>query len=386
MLASSIALTSKLPGVGKSIFTQMSELAHEHQAINLSQGFPDFPIDPYLSVEVSNQVAANRNQYAPSAGTLELRQAIADYFQKHHGQAYEPQNEVLVTAGATQALQSAIQALVKEGDEVIIFTPAYDCYAPLVELAGGTPVYCKLRYPDYDIEWSELKKLLNRKTKCIILNTPHNPSGKIISQTDVDELIKITEGTDIFILADEVYHNVVFDGNKHLSMSSIPKLAERSVVVGSLSKMLHVTGWKVGFCLAPKVIMKEILKVHQYTVFSVNTPVQLAIANYLGAHAATVDNAQQVYERKRNVFIQAMQGSKIGVLPCEGSYFCLIDYSQVSEADDVSFAKELVVKHKIATVPLSVFYNKPEQNKVLRVCFAKDDSILQQAAQVLHSL
>lgn len=386
MLASSISLQTKLPAVGKTIFSKMSEMALKHGAINLSQGFPDAVIDPLLHEEVSIAIGKNNNQYAPAAGTIELRESIANYAKHHFEQSYQPSSEVLITSGATQALQSSIMALVKEGDEVIIFTPAYDSYAPAVEMAGATPVYCRLKYPDYNIDWNEFKKLVNRKTKMIILNSPHNPSGRVLNTKDIDELIRITDGTDIIILSDEVYHNILFDGKSHHSVASYPKLAERSVVVGSLGKMLNVTGWKVGFCLAPKVILSEILKVHQYTVFSVNTPTQLGIANFLNKYPERVSSMVSNLQLKRDLFIQAISGGKFKALPCEGSYFCLLSYKNISEQNDIEFSEMLVKEHGVSAIPLSVFYHKPEENAVLRFCFAKEDSILLEAANRLNKL
>ncbi|MGB0166008.1 MAG: methionine aminotransferase [Luteibaculum sp.] len=386
MLASSVAVHSKLPHVGQTIFSKMSAMAQQFGAINLSQGFPDFPIDPALSFEVANYMATLHNQYAPSNGTEELRTSVSALIRDMYGQSYDPKTEILITAGATQAIQSTIQALVKEGDEVLLFTPAYDCYAPLVELSGATPVYCQLKFPDYSIDWNECKRLLNRRTKLIILNSPHNPSGRAIGAKDVDELIKITEGTDIIILSDEVYHNVVFDGRKNYSLSAVPKLAERSIIVGSLSKMLHVTGWKLGYCLAPKVLLTEISKIHQYTVFSVNTPMQLGVASYMEKNRAKILTAASLYQSKRDVFLNAIKGGKFKALPCHGSYFCLLDYSEVSDLEDVEFTEWLVENHGVSTIPLSVFYNKPEQNKVIRVCFAKGDDILLAAANKLNAL
>ena len=386
MLASSVSLHSKLPAIGQTIFSKMSEMAQKFGAINMAQGFPDTALDPSLKEEVLAAMELELNQYAPAYGTLELRKSIANYAKKVFEQAYDPNKEILVTSGATQAIQSSIQALVKEGDEVIIFTPAYDCYAPLVELAGATPVFCRLKFPDYSIDWTEFKRLLNRRTKMVIVNTPHNPSGRMLTEADIDELIKLTEGTDVVLLSDEVYHNIVFDGKEHKSLASYPKLAERAVIIGSFGKMLNVTGWKVGFCLAPKVILQEIVKVHQFTVFSVNTPVQLGIANYLSKYPEKVQLSIADLESKRDIFIKALKPGKFKVLPCEGSYFCLLDYSKISDMDDEEFAEQLCKEHGVAAIPLSVFYHNPEQNKVLRFCFAKDDAVLLAAAEKLNSL
>ncbi|TXC78986.1 methionine aminotransferase [Luteibaculum oceani] len=386
MLASSVSLQTKLPAVGKTIFSKMSEMALEYGAINLSQGFPDAQLDPLLQEEVTKAMLANKNQYAPAAGTLELRTAISKYAKRQFEQSYDPQSEVLITSGATQALQSAITALVKEGDEVIIFTPAYDSYVPAVELAGATPVYCRLKYPDYSIDWKEFKRLVNRKTKLVILNSPHNPSGRLLSSADIDQLIRLTDGTDILILSDEVYHNILFDGKDHHSMASYPKLAERSIVVGSLGKMLNVTGWKIGFCLAPKLILSEILKVHQYTVFSVNTPMQLGVASFLEKYPNKINELLSPLQAKRDLFVKEISKGKFKALPCDGSYFCLLNYSEISDEDDVKFSEWLAKEVRVSAIPLSVFYHNPEQNKVLRFCFAKEDDVLIEAAKRLNAL
>ncbi len=360
-------------------------MASKHGAINLSQGFPEADLDPVLRKEVFAAVKAEKNQYAPAMGTIELREAVANYAKRNFEQSYDPKKEVLITTGATQALQSSIGALVREGDEVIIFTPAYDCYAPLVELAGGTPVYCRLKFPDYSIDWTEFKRLLNRKTRMVIVNTPHNPSGRMLGQADIEEFIKLTEGTDILLLSDEVYHSITY-GKEHLSFASFPKLAERSIIVGSFGKMLNVTGWKMGFCLAPKVILQEILKVHQFTVFSVNTPIQLGIANYLNKHPELVEQGVASLIKKRDLFINALKPGRFKCLPCEGSYFLVVDYSAISKEDDVTFSEKLCSEHGVSAIPLSVFYHNPEQNHVLRLCFAKDDEVLLAAAERLNKL
>ncbi len=362
----------------------MSALANEHRAINLSQGFPDFPVDPVLVNLVDKYMKLGYNQYAPMPGILELREIVSDFIFRQSSYRYDPKTEITITHGATQAIATAISSTIREGDEVIIFTPAYDCYAPLVELNGGTPIYVQLKHPDYSINWDAFKVQLNHRTRMVILNTPHNPSGTVISKNDLQQLQDLLQGSDILILADEVYEQIVFDENSHHSVSSFPNLASRSFKVGSFGKTLHATGWKLGYCAAPELLMSEFRKIHQYQVFSVNTPMQYAIAEYI-SNEAHLDIAKG-YEHKRNVFLESIAQSGFKPLASQGTYFQLLDYSAISQKHEVDFAEELTIQHGVAAIPISVFYHIPQENKVLRFCFAKGEETLQKAGRLLSSV
>ncbi|MEQ9263417.1 MAG: methionine aminotransferase [Owenweeksia sp.] len=381
---SQVRITSKLPQSGDTIFSTMTALANMHGALNLSQGFPDFEVDPILIDLVHKYMRQGANQYAPSAGVPALREVISHSRKARHGALYHPETDITITAGATQAIAAIITASVREGDEVILFTPAYDCYAPYVELNGGIPVYVKLGFPDYRVDWQQVKKVLNHRTRMIIVNTPHNPSATVFTQSDLDHLEEVTSGSNILILSDEVYEHIVFDGLSHVSVSERPELLKRSFVVGSFGKTLHITGWKTGYCLAPEALMAEVRKVHQFMVFSVNTPVQLALAEYLWQEKAT--DVSAMYQEKRNIFLDSLQGSRFKALPSQGSYFQLLDYSEVSDMDDIEYARQLTIEQGIASIPLSVFYNTPTDHKVLRFCFAKKQETLQQAGSLLVKL
>ena len=379
------SLHSKLPRVRASIFSKMSLLAKKEKALDVSQGYPDFDCPQELKRLVAEKIQAGNNQYAPMPGVLELRKMISEKTEKLHRQKYNPETEITVTSGATQAIYTAISAIVNEGDEVIIFTPAYDCYQPTVEINGGVPVFVRLQGPDYKINWEEVKKLVSQRTKMIIINTPHNPTGTLMTEQDMQELEKITHNSDIIILSDEVYEHVVFDGKRHLSVSSFPNLAARSFVVFSFGKTYHTTGWKIGYCLAPKQLMKEFQKAHQYTVFSVNHPIQLAYAEFMKEE----DHYLQLgtfYQKKRDYFLKLIKDSRFTFTPSQGSYFQLLDYSKINEETDVAFAEKLVKQNKISSIPVSVFYNKPIDSHVLRFCFAKKDETLERAAEILNKL
>lgn len=378
-------ISSKLPKVGTTIFTVMSKMANDFNAINLSQGFPDFPVDPKLIELVNHFMQKGYNQYPPMAGIMPLREGIAAKTEQLYGAQYDPESEVLVTAGATQAIFTAIQALIKEEDEVIIFTPAYDCYAPAVELAGGKTIYVPLEAPDFKIDWEEVKKLVTRRTRMILMNTPHNPTGTTWKQEDLIHLERITSGNDILILSDEVYEHIVFDGEEHQSVAKYPNLAERSIIVGSFGKTFHATGWKVGYALAPKNIMAEIRKVHQYNVFTVNHPVQYALAEYL-KDSSNYNEVSAMYEEKRNFFLHSISGSRFTTIPSAGTYFQLLGYDQLSDKNDIEFAEELTKEHGVASIPISVFYHNQVQNSMLRFCFAKENETLEKAAEILVKL
>lgn len=376
---------SKLPKVGTTIFTKMSAMANKHEALNLSQGFPDFPIDPKLIDCTLKAMKSGYNQYAPMPGLIGLREAIAKKIEDAYSIAYHPETEITITSGATQAIFTAIAAFVKEEDEVIIFTPAYDCYQPAIELVGGKPVFVQLKSPDYKINWEEVKKLISQRTRMIIINTPHNPTGTLLSEEDLKELEKITAHSEIIILSDEVYEHIVFDGQKHASICRNKGLADRSIAVFSFGKTFHVTGWKMGYCIGPKQLMVEFRKVHQFNVFSSNHPLQHALTEYLN-DSENYLSLSSFYQKKRDVFLSAITGSRFKVIPSKGTYFQLLDYSSISDQNDVMFAERLVHEYKIASIPVSVFYNSPLDEKVLRFCFAKKEQTLEEAAKILSKI
>ena len=380
-----IHIKSKLPLVGTTIFTIMSALAVEHDAINLSQGFPDFSCKDALQDLVYKHIKAGHNQYAPMAGLPLLRRLLAEKVMKLYNFPLHPEHEVTITAGGTQAIYTAINAFVHRGDEVIIFEPAYDCYIPAILMAGGSPISGPLQYPDYSIDWNHVKKLITAKTKMIVINTPHNPSGKILGREDMKALEKITENTDIIVLSDEVYEHIVFDEASHESVWKHEKLAKRSLAVYSFGKSYHVTGWKMGYCMAPEYLMKEFRKVHQFLVFSVNTPFQHAIAEYLQQSDDYLE-LNQFYQEKRDFFLSAIKQSRFEILPSKGTYFQLLSYKKISEELDTDFAVRMTIEHKVASVPLSVFYKSKEDNKVLRFCFAKGKDTLEKAAEILSKI
>lgn len=379
------SISSKLPKVGTTIFTIMSRLASEENAINLSQGFPDFPVDQYLIDLVHKHMSAGKNQYPPMAGIMSIREQISEKMEKAYGVSYDPESEITITAGGTQAIFTAITALISEGDEVIIFTPAYDCYAPAIELVGGTPIYIQLSSKDYSIDWKQVKKVVTRRTKMILINTPQNPTGAIISDKDIQELIKITRGNDILVLGDEVYEHIVFDGNRHQSMALYPELANRSIIVYSFGKTFHVTGWKTGYVVGPANLMVEFRKVHQFNVFTANGPIQYALSEYM-QNPQTYLGVSEMYQRKRDVFISAVNASRFKLKPSKGTYFQLLDYSAISDEEDQDIAVRLAKEFKIASIPISVFYHNPVQNNVLRFCFAKEEETLLRAGDILTKI
>lgn len=376
---------SKLPKVRTTIFTKMSQLSNQENAVNLSQGFPDFNCDLRLVELVTKYMRNGQNQYAPMAGVLRLREKIAEKTLALYGTAYHPESEITITAGATQAIYTAIASVVNEDDEVIIFTPAYDCYEPAIELNGGKAVYVLLTAPDYKVNWNQVKKLINQRTKMIIINTPHNPTGTILTENDLQQLEKLLVNTDIIVLSDEVYEHIIFDQQQHQSVARFPMLAERSFIISSFGKTYHTTGWKVGYCLAPKELMAEFRKAHQYIIFSVNTPVQLAYADYMDDQDAYL-SLGDFYERKRDIFTAAISNSRFKILPSAGTYFQLLSYDSISEEKDTDFAVHLIKEYKIASIPVSVFYNIANDQKVLRFCFAKSEETLAQAAEIINKI
>ncbi len=377
-------IKSKLPKIGTTIFTVMSSLAAEQKAINLSQGFPDFEASEDLIRLVNEFMKKGMNQYAPMQGILPLREKLAEKTEDLYGISYNPDSEITITSGGTEAIYTAITAIIREGDEVIVFEPAYDCYVPAIELAGGIPVYISLKAPDFSIDWKELKKVINHKTKMIIINTPHNPTGTVMTAEDMSELEKIVAGTEICILSDEVYEHIIFDNLRHESVLYYPLLAERSFVVFSFGKTYHTTGWKIGYCFAPAYLMVEFRKVHQFVVFSANTPLQYALAEFLKNknYLALSD----YYQKKRDYFLTLIKGSRFKYIPAKGSYFQCLDYTSLSDEKDTAFAIRLTKEFKIASIPISVFYHNEKDNKILRFCFAKKNETLEMAAEKLCSV
>ncbi|MES2627740.1 MAG: methionine aminotransferase [Bacteroidota bacterium] len=384
-MRSAVSTESKLPLTGVSIFAKMSALANEHGAINLAQGFPDFHCDPELIRLVNKAMSDGHNQYAPLAGVPALREIIAAKTEKLYGASYAPLTEITITSGATQAIFTAITALIRQDDEVIIFSPAYDCYEPAIDLAGGKTVHVTLKQPDFSIDWTEVRRLVNPKTRMIVLNTPHNPTGAVLNMEDMRELEKITEDSNIIVLSDEVYEHIVFDGQQHLSVSRFPKLAERSLVVSSFGKTFHNTGWKMGYIIAPQELMNEFRKVHQFNVFSANTPVQVALAEFLKDEERYL-SLNNFYQDKRDFFASAVGASRLTFTPARGTYFQLLDYSALSDKTDVEYAEELTIKHKLAAIPISVFYPTDPGSRLLRFCFAKGEETLEKAAEILNKL
>lgn len=376
---------SKLPNAGTTIFTVMSKLAADNNAINLSQGFPDFQCDNELIGLVNKHMLAGNNQYAPMAGLMSLREAIAVKTEDLYSAKYDPETEITITAGATQAIFTAISAVIREGDEVIIFEPAYDCYQPAIELNGGKTIYLQLKAPNYLIDWEQLKKVVNYRTKMIIINTPHNPTGSIMTASDMAKLEKLTKGTDIIIVSDEVYEHILFDGYEHQSVARYPKLAERSFIISSFGKTFHATGWKMGYCVAPKNLMAEFRKVHQFLVFCCNTPIQHALAEYLKTKSNYTELGK-FYQKKRDYFTRLIKDSNFKFEPASGTYFQLLRYNAISKEKDSSFAMRLTKEFGIASIPISVFYHNNVDNKVLRFCFAKKEETLEKAAEILNRI
>jgi len=375
-------IKSKVPNIKTSIFAIMSSMAQEYNAINLSQGFPNFEISKELISLVNKSMLAGHNQYAPMAGVLSLRKKLSLKAEKLYGKKYNPETEITITAGGTQALHSTISTIIKEGDEVLIFEPAYDSYAPVVKLNGGRPVYVKLKYPNFSIDWEEVNKLVNSKTRLIILNSPHNPSGKVFSDADMQSLKRLVIGTKILILSDEVYEHIIFDGHKHNSVAKYPELIDRSILVFSFGKMYHATGWKIGYCMAPEAIMKEIRKVHQFVVYAANTPIQYAIAEYLDKEEEYLQ-LSSFYQKKRDYFNSLLTEIGFELTPASGTYFQTVNFSAYSDETDFQLAERLTKKYGIAAIPMSSFYHNEENSGTLRFCFAKTDKMLADAAEKL---
>ena len=377
---------SKFPGVGTTIFTVMSEMASDYGAINLSQGFPDFDGPPELMERLSWHICHGHNQYAPLAGVPELKQQIARKVHDLYGAEVAPDAEVAVTPGATEALYCAITACVYPGDEVIVFDPAYDTYAPCVSLNGGISRHIPMSYPDFAIDWQRVGETINDRTRLIILNSPHNPSGTVWSEEDIRELRRVIDGKDILLVSDEVYEHITFDGRDHLSLLRYPDLAARAFCISSFGKTLHVTGWRIGYCVAPVELMREFLKIHQFINFSTNTPMQYALADYLGEHPSKCLELSDFYLKKRNLFNGLLSKTRFNFIPSQGTYFQLADYSALNDQPDTRFSEWLTRVHKVAVIPVSVFYKEPPDQRIVRFCFAKHDETLERAAQRLASI
>lgn len=378
-------LKSKLPNAGTTIFSVMSDLAVQHNAINLSQGFPDYDCSPELISLVDHYMKRGYNQYAPMPGLLKLRERIAGKQQQLHQSEYGPENEITITAGGTQAIFTALASIIHPGDEVVIFDPAYDSYAPTITLLGGIVRSFELSPPDYKINWKDVRKLINSKTRMIMINSPNNPTGMILEDEDMRELISITSNSDILILSDEVYEHLVYDAKVHLSVSRYPELKERSFITASFGKLFHTTGWKVGYCLAPEWLMTEFRKVHQFQIFSVNTPVQYAIADFLSDEKNYL-GLGGFLQAKKTFFSNLLKDTRFDILPCSGSYFQSVRYSRISGEKDTELARRLVTDFGVASIPVSAFYNNKTDHHVLRFCFAKKQETLEEAVYRLSKV
>ncbi|BCL97856.1 aminotransferase [Ralstonia solanacearum] len=376
---------SRLPKVGTTIFTVMSALAAEKQAVNLGQGFPDFDCDPRIVDAVSDAMRAGFNQYPPMTGVPALRQAIAAKIATLYGHAYDAEREITVTAGATQALLTAVLCCVHPGDEVIVFEPTYDSYLPSIELAGGKAVPITREAPDYRIPFDKLAAAITPRTRLIMLNTPHNPTGTVWHADDMRRLAEIVAPTDVLLLSDEVYEHMVYDGVPHASVSRIPELARRAFVVSSFGKTYHVTGWKVGYVAAPAALSAEFRKVHQFNVFTVNTPVQHGLAAYMADPRPYLE-LPAFYQHKRDLFRAGLERTRFKLLPCQGTYFQCVDYSALSDLPEAAFAKWLTSEIGVAAIPVSAFYSQPHESGVVRFCFAKKDETLRLALERLSRL
>jgi len=381
-----IPIRSKLPDTGVTIFTTMSRLALEHGAINLSQGFPDYNCAPELIETVARYMREGHNQYAPMPGAIPLREALAMKIERVYGHRYDPVTEITVTSGATEALYAALTALVHPGDEVLLFQPAYDLYVPVIQLSGGTPTFVTLRPPDYRIDWDAARRAITRRTRALVLNSPHNPTGMILTADDMRELEFLLEHTDAVVIADEAYEHIVFDGERHESLSRYPAIAERAIVIGSFAKTFTTTGWKVGWAAAPKPLTAEVQSIHQWVTFAVNGAIQLAYAEFLQSDPEC-RSVGAFYQRKRDLFLSLINGSRFRPLPCRGTFYQMVDYSAITLDRDIDVAMWLLKEHGVASIPPSSFlYGNEEAPPVLRFCFAKRDETLERAAERLYKV
>ncbi|MDT0649369.1 methionine aminotransferase [Autumnicola edwardsiae] len=378
-------LPSKLPQGKTSIFSVMSTLARENDAIDLSQGFPNFETDARLKELVYKAMKDGHNQYPPMNGIPELREQISAKIEDLYGVKYKVDTEITLTSGATQALYCAITAFIHPGDEVIVFKPAYDSYEPAIKSNGGKPVLVQLKGKDFSIDWQEVKDKINASTKMVIINTPHNPTGTVMSKEDMQQLEGLLKNTNIILLSDEVYEHIIFDNIEHQSASRFPGLAERAIVCSSFGKTFHNTGWKMGYCVAPEELMKEIWKIHELTVFCVNHPMQRAFAEYL-KDPENYLSLGSFYQQKRDKFLKLMKGTKFTAIPSSGTYYQLFDFSEITDEKDTNFANRLTREHKVASIPVSEFNIDKKDNKQLRFCFAKTDETLEKAAEILNRI
>lgn len=377
--------TPKLQNLPTSIFTIMSRLAAKHNAINISQGFPDFDTDPVLVELVAAAMRAGHNQYAPMAGIYSFREAICSKIESLYGAIYKPESEITITSGATEAIYSTISAFVSPGEEVIVIKPAYDCYEPAILANGGIPVFIQLNNKDFKMDWVDFRSKITPKTRMVIINTPHNPSGTIFSREDMLQLQETLKDTHIILLSDEAYEHIVFDGLVHESVAKYPELVSRSVICASFGKTFHTTGWKMGYCVAPNELMKEIQKIHEFNVFSVSHPMQRALNDYL----KTPDHylaLNAFFQRKRDLFLEGLKNSRFTFTPSQGTYFQLLNYSKITNEGDVDLAKRLTIEHGVASIPISVFNEDQLDQKNLRFCFAKKDETLEKATKILCNL
>ncbi len=375
-------IQSKLPGTGETIFTKMSSLAQQQKAINLGQGFPDFEMNTSLIEWVNKAMRDGHNQYAHKNGLLALREIIAEKVFSLYKTKINPATEICITPGATYGIYTALTTVLHPGDEVIVFEPAYDSYLPNIRINGAIPILIPLAYPDYKIDWNLVKEKITPATKMIMLNSPHNPTGSLLDKNDIEELQKIVSGTSLFIVSDEVYEHLVFDGMQHESILKYPDLLQRSFVIFSFGKVYHCTGWKTGYCIAPEPLMKEFLKLHQYIAFSCFSPVQYALAKFLEDKNQYV-SLGTFLQKKRDYLQQMMKLTKFEPVPSYGSYFQLYNYSRLSNESEIDYAEKLTRDAGVATIPVSAFYQTPVDNKVLRFCFAKKESTLKEAAERL---
>lgn len=390
---------SKLPHLGTSIFTEMSAMASQHQAINLSQGFPEFDTPEFLKAAINQAIAEGKNQYCPSSGLPDLLNQIGELVQrcyiKDEARKLDALNTITITSGATEALMVAIQTLVRPGDEVIVFDPAYDAYEPGVELAGGCCRHIAMNAPDYAIDWTLVEQAINDKTRAIVINSPHNPTGTLLGRSDIEALQELVLKHGLYVISDEVYEHMTFDGQQHESVLAYPELFKRAFVISSFGKTFHCTGWKLGYCVAPEELTAEFRKIHQYATFCTFTPAQFAVAEMLKSNPSHVDELSAFYQQKRDVLVEALQSSRFKVLPSKGTYFLLLDFSEISDLNDVEFSHWLTQEVGVAVIPLSPFYQAEEldtssqdlqAHQVVRLCFAKNDETLLKAAEILCQL
>jgi methionine aminotransferase len=385
MSTSGIQFSSKLPAIGVSIFSVMTRLANEHRAINLSQGFPDFDCDPALVEAVARAMREGHNQYAPMPGVQALRDAIAAKVRHCYGAAVDPATEVQVTCGATEALYATLTAFVQPGDEVVLFEPCYDSYVPAIRLSGGTPVFVALRYPDYRVDWDEVARAITPKTRAILINTPHNPTGMTWTTEDMRRLAALVDGSNILLIGDEVYEHIIFDGWRHESLLRYPELRSRAVVISSFGKTFHTTGWKIGYAVAPAALLAEVQRVHQFVTFTAHSAAQVAFAEFVTRDPGA-SGLDTFYQAKRDLFLQLMEGSRFTPLACAGTYFQLMDYSAITSDRDKDVAMRLITEHGVAAIPCSAFNYDDTGGPVLRFCFAKKTETLQAATERLRKI